>query len=75
MRADTRMLVFSAIHVVFEFAHPSDENNWPEDIPYLPIPVHTVTQCPYFFQLVEDFRKTDEIQTLNRQWRVCYLIN
>ena len=34
-----------------------------------------VTQCPYFFQLVEDFRKTDEIQTLNRQWRVRHLIN
>ena len=84
------------------FELEKDENKWPEDIPYQPIPVHTVSQsidyvyftlffffsfeefslkvmgvsqCPYFFQLVENIRNGEQIQNVSRQWRVYTSLN
>ncbi|CAF1238580.1 unnamed protein product [Rotaria sordida] len=55
------------------------DNKWPEVLPWQPIPVHTVpksidylmgvSECPYFFELVEEIRNTEQIQNISRDFR------
>ncbi|CAF4092910.1 unnamed protein product [Rotaria sp. Silwood2] len=58
------------------------DNKWPEVLPWQPIPVHTVpksidyvmgvSECPYFFELVEEIRNTEQIQNISRDFRALY---
>ncbi|CAF2564653.1 unnamed protein product [Rotaria sp. Silwood2] len=54
-------------------------NTWPENLPWQPIPVHTipksmdhllgVSDCAYYKTLVEQMKKSERIQNINNQFR------
>ncbi|UJR32487.1 hypothetical protein I4U23_019949 [Adineta vaga] len=56
-----------------------ENDQWPELLPWQPIPVHTipqsvdyvmgVSQCPYFFELVEQIQNEEQVQNINKDMK------
>ncbi|CAF0751974.1 unnamed protein product [Adineta ricciae] len=57
----------------------SNQDEWPELLPWQPIPVHTVpasedyimgvSQCPYFFELVEQIQSGEQVRNISNDFQ------